>query len=306
MLPEKASITRQVTFYSCSLQSTKIPPLLNHSIMRYFLDPREVVFIIETFYQIPNAPKLALLADLHGRPFDRVTDSLRAYKPELICIAGDIIYGLWPENDRSPLETQVNVLPFLRACTGLAPTFLSLGNHEQYLDVEDLNLIRATGVTILDNRWVKRDGLVIGGLTSGAMLAYQSYLRAAQVPQNSRYPRIDYQATQKASQPETTWLSRFASTPAFHILLSHHPEYFPLIPGSVELVLSGHAHGGQWRFFNPIRRQWAGVYAPGQGLWPRWTKGIYDGRLIVTAGLSNTTSIPRLFNPTEVVYIEGM
>ena len=270
--------------------------------MRYFLDPREVVSIIETFYQIPNAPKLALLADLHGRPFDRVTDSLRAYKPELICIAGDIIYGLWPENDRSPLETQVNVLPFLRACTGLAPTFLSLGNHEQYLDVEDLNLIRATGVTILDNRWVKRDGLVIGGLTSGSVLAYRSLRRDAG---EGRYPRVDWRSTQVAKLPDTAWLTAFAAAPGFHILLSHHPEYFPRVPESVELVLSGHAHGGQWRFYNPLRRRWDGVFAPGQGLWPRWTKGLYDGRLLVSPGLSNPTRVPRLFNPTQVVYARG-
>lgn len=158
----------------------------------------------------------------------------------------------------------------------------------------------------MDDSWVQWGRLVIGGLTSGAVRAYRSYLRSAQAQQASRYPRVDYQITQKASQPDTAWLSGFASTPGFHILLSHHPEYFPLIPVSVELVLSGHAHGGQWRFFNPIRRQWSSVYAPGKGLWPRWTKGIYDGRLVVSAGLSNTTAIPRLFNPTEVVYIEGM
>lgn len=265
-----------------------------------------MVPIFETFYRISNAPRLALLADLHGRPFDRVADSLRARRPSLICIAGDILYGLWPNNDRSPLENQGNVLPFLRACAGLAPAFLSLGNHEQYLDAEDLNRIRATGVTLLDNSWVERDGLVIGGLTSGSVVAYRSIFQHAGDSRILRYPRVDRQQIQAIQQPDTSWLSGFASTPGFHILLSHHPEYFPRIPASVELVLSGHAHGGQWRFFDPIRRRWAGVFAPGQGWWPRWTKGVYDDRLIVSAGLSNTTSIPRFFNPTELVYIEGI
>jgi predicted MPP superfamily phosphohydrolase len=104
--------------------------------------------------------------------------------------------------------------------------------------------------------------------------------------------------------PDTTWLTAFSATPGYHILLCHHPEYFPRIPESIELVLSGHAHGGQWRLYNPFKRQWIGVFAPGQGLWPRWTKGVYEGRLVVSAGLSNTVSVPRLFNPTEIVYIE--
>ena len=73
--------------------------------------------------------------------------------------------------------------------------------------------------------------------------------------------------------------------------------YFNLQTGR-ELVLSGHAHGGQWQFFGH------GVWAPGQGWWPRYTKGVYVGRLVVSAGLSNTTWVPRICNPTEVVYIE--
>jgi predicted MPP superfamily phosphohydrolase len=63
-------------------------------------------------------------------------------------------------------------------------------------------------------------------------------------------------------------------------------------------MLSGHAHGGQIRLFN------RGLFAPGQGWWPKWTKGVYDHCLVVSTGLSNTASpIPRLFNPTEIVYV---
>ncbi len=99
-------------------------------------------------------------------------------------------------------------------------------------------------------------------------------------------------------KPETDWLSSFAAVDGFHILLSHHPEYYPPVPGNVEVVLSGHAHGGQWRIFGH------GVWSPGQGFWPKWTKGVY-GRMVVSAGLSNTARIPRFFNPTEVVYVES-
>ena len=100
--------------------------------------------MVETVYHIPNAPRLALLADLHGRPFDAVIRSVVSHKPKIICIAGDFIYGSHPVDDRSPLETQENVPPFLRACADLAPTFMSLGNHEQMLDAVDLDLISST------------------------------------------------------------------------------------------------------------------------------------------------------------------
>lgn len=89
--------------------------------------------MVETTYRIPGAPRLALLADLHGRPYDHIIASLRARRPSLICLAGDFIYGSHPVDDRSPLETQENVLPFFRSCASLAPTFMSLGNHEQML-----------------------------------------------------------------------------------------------------------------------------------------------------------------------------
>ena len=259
--------------------------------------------MIETVYRIPNAPSIAILADLHGRPFERITEALRARRPEIICIPGDFVSGLWPGENQSPLDAQENVLPFLRACAGIAPSFLSLGNHEQYLDAADLKRIRSTGVTVLDNDWIARDGLIIGGLTSASVMACRRFrAQAGQASPGVRYLRME---GRPPTSPDTAWLAAFGSTPGYHILLCHHPEYFPHVPESIELVLSGHAHGGQWRIYNPIKRQWIGVFAPGQGLWPRWTRGVYAGRLVVSAGLSNTVSVPRLFNPTEIVYIEG-
>ena len=89
-----------------------------------------------------------------------------------------------------------------------------------------------------------------------------------------------------------------------HYLTPGCAEYYPFIPSEISLVVSGHAHGGQWRFYDPFKRIWRGVLAPGQGWFPKWTKGVYDERLVVSAGLSNTTWIPRINTPTEIVYIE--
>lgn len=269
--------------------------------------------MVETVYRIPGAPRLALLADLHGRPYDHVIASVRAHRPELIAIAGDILYGSHPVDDKSPLDTQENVLPFLSACASLAPTFLALGNHEWMLDDADLAAISSTGVAILDNCWVERvvDGrkVVIGGLTSSYVLSYRRYLSTLDDQERAvvRYPKKEtsegLKGLRTASErlPDTAWLRDFAAADpdAFHVVISHHPEYFPLIPASVNLVLSGHAHGGQWCVFNH------GVWCPGQGFWPSWTRGLYEGRLVVSAGLANTAKVPRLFNPTETVFIES-
>ena len=107
--------------------------------------------MVETTYHIPGAPRLALLADLHGRDPAPVIASLRRHAPSLIAIAGDILYGSHPEDDKSPLDTQTNVLPFLESCAAIAPSFLSLGNHEWMLDDADLAAISSTGVIVLDN-----------------------------------------------------------------------------------------------------------------------------------------------------------
>lgn len=268
----------------------------------------EVIPTIETTYIIPGAPRLALLSDLHNADPAPVLASLRSRRPDIIAITGDILYGGRPEGEQSPLETQENVLPFLRDCSALAPTFMSLGNHEWMLDAEDLTTLSSAGVTVLDNNYqtttVDGKKVVIGGLTSGYVTDYRHF--RAESDSSDRYPLkesisgIGGAVTSSQHKPEVEWFDEYCSVPGFRILLSHHPEYYPLVPGNVELVLSGHAHGGQWRFFGH------GVWCPGQGFLPRWTKGVYeDKRLVVSAGLANTASVPRLFNPCEVVFIES-
>ncbi len=240
----------------------------------------------------------------------------RTLSPLIIAIAGDVIYGARPTptpygtpyGNEQPLiiETQANVLPFLKSCAEIAPTYLSLGNHEYILCEDDLRLIYSTGVVVLDNSFISLGSVLIGGLTSGYVTDYRR--RVVDVP--GRYPRMEQlngvKGVRTASDhiPETEWLGSFTNLPGYHILLCRHPEYIDLIPDSIELVLSGHAHGGQWRCWSPKTRKMEGVFAPGQGLWPKLTSGVYDGRLVVSRGLSNTAKIPRINTPVEVVFVE--
>ena len=265
--------------------------------------------MVESFYTVPGAPFLALLSDLHNEDFRPAVRSVREQQPELICITGNLINRLkWMDSD-SPLASQPNVIALLMACTDIAPTFVSLGNHEWMLDDKDLDELSSTGATVLDNTWVEHEGLVVGGLTSGYVMRHRRWLETLTDEERSasRYPRsggitgIVMTPAELLMErlPDDDWLEEFAETPGYHILLSHHPEYRRLVPKEVELILSGHTHGGQWRAFG------RGMFSPGQGMWPKLTKGVYDGRLVVSAGLSNTAPVPRLFNPTEVVYVKG-
>ena len=101
--------------------------------------------------------------------------------------------------------------------------------------------------------------------------------------------------------PKLSWLKSFEAEPGYKILLCHHPEYFPLYlrDRDIDLVLSGHAHGGQIRIFNH------GLFAPGQGIWPQYTAGMHEGKMIISTGLANTGGlIPRINNDTELVVIK--
>ena len=219
--------------------------------------------MVETVYHVNTPVSIALLGDLHNRPFGAVIAS-----------------------------------------------FLSLGNHEWMLDAKDLTKIRRTGVTLLDNNFqctgINGKKLVIGGLTSGHVLNYRRFRNELSkedksITMTSPPSRYPHKGSAGVLLPDTAWLSRFCEQDGFLILLTHHPEYWNSINHyPVNLFLSAHAHGGQWRYWSFQKRHWEGVYAPGQGLFPRYTKGIYEN-MIVTAGLGNTTWIPRILNPTEVV-----
>ena len=255
----------------------------------------------ETFYTVPGCPlSAALVADLHERPYDAALASLEKNRPSLICVAGDFLYGQ-PAKENLKLR-EAGLLPFFAACASLAPCFVSLGNHEWEISDEELALIREAGAVPLHNTFtvVENAGkrLVIGGLSSSRVNAYRRFLAEGFSPREadrrtcSRFLRLP---------PALDWLDGYCAESGYHLLLCHHPEYYPryLRERKIELILSGHAHGGQ------IRICGQGLFAPGQGLFPRLTDGVTDGRLVISRGLANCQRIPRLFNPTELVYVSG-
>ena len=235
------------------------------------------------FANLPRPCRMAIASDLHGAAYDRVIASLRESKPDYILIPGDIMSDteLCCENSEG--------YGFLRACAAIAPTVYSLGNHEiacyhkgnpwrhptpVFPCEESVARIRACGVIYLDNDCTALDGFTFCGLTSGI--------------------------NGKRNAPDAKALDCFAGSSGFRVLLCHHPEYFaPYIQKTnIDLTVSGHAHGGQWRIFG------RGVYAPGQGLFPKYTSGIWSNRLVISRGLANHSLIPRICNAPELVLLD--
>lgn len=273
----------------------------------------------EKLYLIPADFNLtiAVVSDMYARDGSEVIRSLKNQKPDLIAIPGDFVQKKRPQEHGKMLDVpivafQKSVMPFLTFCAEMAPTYVSLGNHEAVLDEDDLALVESSGVIVLDNTFRRiSDDVVIGGLTAtaGHVLNYRGYKTAwiSTYGRTERYPSRNNEEMPKWFDVESKWLEAFEQQDGYKILLNHHPEYWSLrepylSERKIDLVLSGHAHGGQIRLFN------RGLYAPGQGFFPKYTKGLFTGkygRLVVSAGLCNTSGIlPRLFNPTEVVYVK--
>ena len=254
--------------------------------------------------------KIALVADLHENNPSDVLVALRNINPDMIFVVGDLwerqdeTYSEWNHKNMGEIQTNgrfqkycyhaTQIISsafrddkdmrteeernysneFLRKASLIAPIYVSVGNHEWYYTDSDYGLLKETGTILLDNEHVlinvEDKTVVLGGLST----------------------RINYE-----------WLQEFMAVESeTKILLCHHPEYVDRYVkecGVADLIVSGHAHGGQWRLFGRYP-----LYAPGQGLFPKLTKGVYNtnaGTLVVSAGCGNHMKFPRVGNPCEVV-----
>ena len=280
------------------------------------MKPRKTSYFINIDSQAAESGRLAgkrmaVLTDFHNRDHEAVLDILRNDIPDAIMIPGDLVLGYFPEGEEYIIDRCPNIISLLEGCCEIAPTYMSVGNHECLLCSDDFDRLRATGVVVLNNEWTEHsDGILIGGLTSDYAISYNRF-RDEYNRQNGtkEYVRYPYRKKQKfiSNYPtDSKWLDDFEQADGYRILLCHHPEYWslrePMLKDRrIDLVLSGHAHGGQVRFMG------RGIIAPGQGWFPKYTSGVHQGpygRMIISRGLSNPyRSVPRLGNPCEVVYV---
>ena len=231
--------------------------------------------------------RLLLLTDLHstvhGREQQALIDLVRAQAPDAVLLSGDIADDEVPHRGTELL---------LEAVAGKYPCFYVTGNHEFWAeDTEEiLEMFRRYGVTVLAGTW---SDLAVRGQT----------LRIFGVDDPEGFEAAPGEAVPAG------WLEQWETCRSgleegtFSVLLSHRPELTEHYRGSgFDLVVSGHAHGGQVRI--PLLLN--GLYAPNQGFFPQYAGGLYDldgTALAVSRGLS-ISRLPRVFNPPEAVVID--
>ena len=245
---------------------------------------RKKIKVTNLDLRAPLDAKIAVVADLHGSSGEAVLTLLKKEAPDLILVPGDLANMEDLESETSP------AFAFLREAAALAPTFYSLGNHEVDCHRKGFRKNRTpiplsetarknlanTGAILLENSFAYRNGIALCGLSSNGG-------GSDKAPWNENLAK------------------RFSMMPGYKILLCHHPEQFDRFIApypAVDLTIAGHAHGGQWRFFGQ------GIYSPDQGLFPQYTAGFYHGgRLLVSRGLGDSTPLPRIFDPRELVIL---
>ena len=229
--------------------------------------------------------RIAQVSDLHNAEFgggnQRLLDMLREAEPDMIAITGDLI---------DSRKTNIAVaLAFAEEAVRIAPCYYVSGNHEARVpEYRELKAgLEAAGVTVLDDARVEIEisgkSITIIGVNDPSFLA-------------------DYLTSDAAVMDRK--LSELSSGDAgFTILLSHRPELFDTyVAHDMDLVLTGHAHGGQFRL--PLI---GGLIAPNQGLFPKYDDGLYsegNTNMIVSRGLGNSIIPFRFNNRPEVVLIE--
>ena len=214
---------------------------------------------------------IAQVSDYHGDAACRaqLLDALQSRTPDLIAITGD-----FTDPDRVDES-----LSLARALAAIAPTYYVTGNHETRLE-EDFSRLM--------------DGLRDVGVT---------VLRDESIPLERGDTHITVSGMDDPEFETGADLSTLCDPDGFTLLLAHRPELFEeYTRAGADLVLAGHAHGGQFR----IPGSGQGVYAPAEGFFPQYTQGVHtSGRtaMVVSRGLANTYTPPRLFKPPELVYV---
>lgn len=215
--------------------------------------------------------KVLQVSDLHnalfGKGNEKLLALLRKTHPDLIFLTGDLI-----DSKRTDVSISID---FVREAIKIAPVYYTPGNHESRIPAEYAALkdaLQKLGAVILENESVsiEKSGehVVITGLLDPGF-------------------GIPWQDT---------------ATVNYQIVLSHRPELLEAYAArDLDLVFSGHAHGGQFRL--PLI---GGLFAPQQGLFPQYTEGVHtkgETTLVISRGLGNVPLIPRFNNRPELVFV---
>lgn len=229
--------------------------------------------------------RIAQVSDLHNAEFGKgnrnLLERLEKAEPHIIVLTGDII-------DSRNTDIAVS-LSFAAEAVKIAPCYYITGNHEARVDHLGFpEQLRSLGVTVLRNEAVtlQRNGDTITLLGVDDPTFVVDYMTGDCRP-------VMTAALEKLTEEER----------GYTILLSHRPEWFSLYRDfDLDLVFSGHAHGGQFRI--PFV---GGVIAPNQGFFPDYDAGVFtegDTTMVVSRGLGPSIILLRINNRPELVVAE--
>lgn len=229
--------------------------------------------------------RIAQVSDLHnaemGEGNDELLAILRGSEPDIIVITGDMV---------DSYHTDIDIaLRFSEAAMEIAPCYYVTGNHEARIsEFDDLKAgLEAAGVIVMENERIEleQEGEVIA-LLGVSDPSFQT----------------DYLFGDSASVISGTFQELTAADDAYTILLSHRPELFDTyVKSGVDLVFSGHAHGGQFRL--PFV---GGLVAPNQGLFPEYDAGLFtegNTTMVVSKGVGNSIIPVRFNNRPEIIVV---
>jgi len=237
--------------------------------------------------RIPSAfeqYKIAVVSDVHNARFGKdnryLIAAIEKERPDIIAITGDLV-----DSSKTDIEAANRLVQEL---VRIAPCYYVTGNHEAWIGSRYRELEKKlldAGVVILHGNFVN-----LGNNNETIQLAGLD---------DSDFRNGDLNVQGK--RPEEVF-EEMGLTEDYCILLAHRPENFSTyVSADIDLVLSGHAHGGQVRL--PFI---GGVAAPGQGLFPKYDAGEYSENnttMIVSRGIGNSVVPVRINNRPEVVIV---
>lgn len=226
--------------------------------------------------------KIAQISDLHNAKFGKdnnvLIKMLEEHQPDIIVITGDMV-----DSNHTDVEVAIQ---FARRAAAIAPCYYVTGNHEGWLEKEYERLeagLLAAGVDVMHDEAV----ILEKGGDSMQLIGVDD-------------PTFRYYF---GGNPFRSQLQKLKNNDEFTVLLSHRPELFETyVKEDVDIVFTGHAHGGQVRI--PFV---GGVVAPGQGFLPEYDAGIYtEGTttMVVSRGIGNSVVPVRVNNRPEIVIVE--
>lgn len=236
--------------------------------------------------------KIVHLSDIHGVKTEyknnKMLKIINEANPQIIVLTGDLLDATDYCDGKYPLERTIN---FMKEIVQIAPVYYVFGNHEVAL-IEDKTDQGFKFVKTLEESEVK---IVNNAIDELKIKDTKITILGLQEPQTVN----SYDPFDKTIEEELRFVFQGIKSDNFNILLSHRPEYIDIYSEyDVDLCLTGHAHGGQFRL--PFIK---GLFAPNQGWFPKYTKGEYDmnnTKMIVSPGLGNSIFKFRIFNPLEI------